>query len=96
MTTRTATDILAERLQASLALSEANAAHHRAQASANGAHIALMAVEDGSPGDLSEARAANDEARARLAEAEVKVETLEVALTRLDEELSRCDREVQQ
>lgn len=93
---RSRSDILSDRLKMTLAISEANAEHHRAQAMAHGAEIGLMKTEEagGNAADADAASAAqadNDAAQSRLAAAEAKVEALTAQLAELDLELMSAD-----
>ncbi|MEO0819285.1 MAG: hypothetical protein AAF074_02565 [Pseudomonadota bacterium] len=86
---RTTAQILSERLEITLALGEANAAQHRAQAEVGGASIELMGCEErGETGALAEAQARDAAAKARLAAAEARVEALQTRLAALDTELA--------
>lgn len=72
--------ILADRLRVVLALGDANAAHHRAQAALGGAEIDLMTDP------LAQARVAA--AQAALDAAAARVATLDAELAALDAELA--------
>jgi len=88
--------LLAERIGLVLALGEANAAHHRAQAGAGGAEITVMMVEErlaADPGPaqraaLYDARAADAAAQTRLEAAAARVRVLEERLAALDGDLA--------
>lgn len=93
---RAPSEIVADRLRVVLALTEANALHHRARAQVGGAEIEAMRVAErlrtGAGGSVLEAerdasRARDAEVRAALAEAEAELGALEDALARLDREL---------
>lgn len=73
--------LLAERLRVVLALGEANAAHHRAQATAGGAMIASMAAPDGERAAADEAEHA---AQTRLTQTAARVAALDAELAALD------------
>jgi hypothetical protein len=87
--TRSPSAILAERLEVTLALGNANAAQQRAQARAGGAEITVMADRSGSR--IAAPARALSEARAGLAAAEARVETLEARLAALDAELAAAE-----
>lgn len=84
---RAAAAILADRLRVVLAIGEANAAQHRAQAAVGGAQIDLMRVEAQGL-DPTEAEAADEAARARVAAAEATLADLDAQLAALDHELA--------
>ena len=88
--TRKVAEILAERLSVVLAIAEANGARQRAQASASGATIERMDLEDhpGAAGDLAVAQARDAAAQARLAEAADRIAALDERLAALDRELA--------
>jgi hypothetical protein len=96
-TPRPAPDILAERMQVVLAIGEANAAIHKAQAVVGGVQIDVMNVEEqleagGPTPDLNATLDAvydrDDAARAELAVAQAKLVALEDKLAELDRELA--------
>ena len=86
--------ILAEHLQVTLALTEANAIHHRAQAKACGSEIELMAHANAEGGASEEQAAAAERdvlAQADLARAESTVAELQERLRALDGELAAAE-----
>lgn len=92
---RPQSEILTERLEISLALSEANAAHHRALATAGGTEIELMLHDrnDGPDDDAAcaAARSRGEAARAHLAETQRTISALEERLAEVDRELALAD-----
>ncbi len=87
-------EIVADRLTVTLALGEAHSRHQRAQASAGGAQISVLAVEHGrvetsGAEHLSGARAEHKEANDKMADAQAQIDALEARLAEIDEELAR-------
>ncbi len=85
--------ILADRLRTVLELTEANAAHRRAQAGAGGAAIERMSVDEGrGAAEASEVEARDAAARSELAETAERMRVLSDRLDALDRELAAGDR----
>ena len=82
--------ILADRLRTVLELTEANAAHRRAQAGAGGAAIERMSVEEGRADGAaaSEVEARDAAARSEMGETAERMRALSDRLDALDRELA--------
>jgi hypothetical protein len=94
--TRASEEILAERIRLVLAIGEVNGAHQRAQATASGAQIELMTLEDhggpeATPAALAAARERVQDAELRLAETSDRITDLSDRLAALDRELAVAD-----